>query len=171
MAKAAYLILLGAFYMNELDQQFKTSWAKIARTSLTATKPNGLKAKTERVKPNGQKANPIEWRPIAHRPGWQVSNSGQVKKRNGQIKEPFLLRQGYLSIGWEGGDRLHRVIATAFIPNPDNKPYVDHIDGDKLNNDISNLRWATPSENTTNWHKNRRTAKPERVSQADTRTL
>jgi hypothetical protein len=44
----------------------------------------------------------------------------------------------------------HRLIAIAFIPNPDSKKYVDHINGDRLNNSLNNLRWATASENALN---------------------
>jgi len=43
---------------------------------------------------------------------------------------------------------VHQLIARTFIPNPDNKPYVNHIDGNKINNAISNLEWVTPQENT-----------------------
>ena len=43
--------------------------------------------------------------------------------------------------------RIHRLVALHYIPNPDNKPYIDHKDGNKLNNDINNLRWVTQQEN------------------------
>lgn len=45
---------------------------------------------------------------------------------------------------------VHRLVALTFIPNPENKPEIDHIDGNPLNNDVSNLRWVTRSENEMN---------------------
>ena len=49
----------------------------------------------------------------------------------------------------------HRLVAQAFLPNPENKPVVDHIDGDTMNNYIGNLRWATSEENARNTKKYR----------------
>ena len=45
---------------------------------------------------------------------------------------------------------VHRMVAELFIPNPENKWYVDHIDGNRYNNKVDNLRWATPAENRLN---------------------
>jgi len=55
---------------------------------------------------------------------------------------------GYIAILLDGEQHLmHRLIAQTFIPNPENKREVNHIDGNKLNNDVSNLEWVTSSEN------------------------
>src|SRR5574343_2110631 len=85
---------------------------------------------------------------------FSVSNFGRIRcNSNGKIRlgnptttSPYL----YISIRVNGRSRhfsVHRLVAMAFIPYPDNKPQVNHIDGNKQNNLASNLEWATQSEN------------------------
>ena len=66
----------------------------------------------------------------------------------GKILSPATHRQGYLWIRLQGKCYLiHRLVGTAFIPNPLCKETINHIDGNKANNYVSNLEWATQSEN------------------------
>lgn len=89
---------------------------------------------------------------------WQISDHGRVKK-NGEIYTPYY-RGGHKNSQYlclaniePLGGYIHRITATTFIPNPENKRTVNHIDGDKTNNHISNLEWATYSENQKHGHK------------------
>lgn len=79
-----------------------------------------------------------------------VYEDGTIYRIADGIEIPVELKTstGYYTFSYKKGYAVHRVIATAFIPNPDNKPEVNHIDGNKLNNAVSNLEWATQSENT-----------------------
>lgn len=77
---------------------------------------------------------------------YEVSNFGRVKI-NGIITEPYSPPNGYKYIG---PVVVHRAVAELFIPNPENKRCVDHIDTNKQNNMIWNLRWVTHKENTNN---------------------
>lgn len=88
------------------------------------------------------------WKPIQDLPGYSVSNRGRVRKDStGQIMV-LSKNGGYCRITIS--KHVHRLVAEAFIDRPDGeKCWVDHIDGNRSNNDVSNLRWVTPSENAT----------------------
>jgi hypothetical protein len=63
----------------------------------------------------------------------------------------YIHNTGYIRIQLNGHQhRIHRLLAKAFIDNPDNKPCIDHIDRNRSNNDLSNLRWCSIMENTHN---------------------
>ena len=84
--------------------------------------------------------------------GFWVSNDGkEVYLDNSKEKALKLYKtgMGYYQVSHQQElFYVHRIVAGAFIPNPMSKPFVNHIDGNKLNNDISNLEWVTASENT-----------------------
>ena len=86
---------------------------------------------------------------------YQVSNWGRVKsfqwKKNWEIRATPKDDKGYCHIALSKNDKtkpckVHRLVAMTFIPNPENKYSVNHIDGDKENNHVSNLEWATRKE-------------------------
>jgi hypothetical protein len=87
---------------------------------------------------------------------YSISNFGNVKNnKTGKIIKPQLDDKGYYKVGLHknGGRKkfkVHRLVGIAFIPNPKNKPQIDHIDNIKTNNNVNNLRWCTNSENNQN---------------------
>lgn len=81
-------------------------------------------------------------------PGFWVSDTGMVFKEVPQnFRGPKTHRYPYVAIKGVKTD-VHRLVAKAFIPNPDNKPCVLHADDDPQNPDVSNLRWGTHLENS-----------------------
>lgn len=108
------------------------------------------------------------WKDIIDFPNYQISNYGRVKskaritnvgiknvkeiKRKEKILKPLKLTKGYLGIRLYNNTnaktfKIHRLVATYFIPNPNNYEQVNHIDGDKTNNNATNLEWCTNEYN------------------------
>lgn len=113
------------------------------------------------------------WKPIVgYEEIYEVSNYGRVKAlerhiftlNKNCIYKPLILKailgkRGYyevrLSVNYGSKiKKIHRLIAEYFIPNPSNKSQVNHIDGNRLNNDISNLEWVNNRENSCHRFKN-----------------
>lgn len=107
------------------------------------------------------------WAPIPGREGYEAHPDGHVRSRwtrggnhrksvviNGcRLLNPRVSRGGYITVSLRfPGHRgttisVHKLVALAFIPNPENKPTINHRDGDKTNNRLSNLEWTTMKEN------------------------
>jgi hypothetical protein len=87
---------------------------------------------------------------------YTVSDTGLVRSvKTGKLMSPFLHKGKWLKVtlykeGTKRHWRVHRLVAIAFIPNPDNKPEVNHISLDKADNSVANLEWTTGEENR--WH-------------------
>lgn len=84
---------------------------------------------------------------------YEVSSLGRISNYR-KIMKTYTINSGYQAVklykdGVKKSFLVHRLIALAFVPNPLNKPVVNHIDGNKLNNAASNLEWVTTLENIT----------------------
>ena len=129
------------------------------------------------------------WRKCPSLPSWyEISNFGRLKmlehvdclgrthkehivkpkpliRKNRDEEQRYLVYRTWAGRGKRKKDWLaHRLVAETFIPNPDCKPQVNHIDGDKANNCVSNLEWATNSENNKHSYDVLGRKKPNRIS-------
>lgn len=98
------------------------------------------------------------WRKIENYPNYEISNRGNIRsinyhreKRTQNLKQMKSDRRFMVvSLSTNKGFKtvpIHRLVAQAFIPNPDNLPQVNHIDGDRHNNCVENLEWCTDKQN------------------------
>jgi hypothetical protein len=104
-----------------------------------------------------------EWKEIScdytlGKKNYWISNKGRFKNDMGKLME-LKKHTSYITISFKNNGKtktyqLHRIVALMFIENPENKPFVNHIDGNKINNCSDNLEWVTKSENTLHAHKN-----------------
>lgn len=101
----------------------------------------------------------MKWKILKENENYSINEKGEIKNNiTKKILRPSINKDsGYYQIDlWKDNKSkkytLHRLVASNFIPNLENKPTVDHIDGNRLNNDISNLRWATYSEQNSRFN-------------------
>ena len=102
------------------------------------------------------------WKPVVGYLGfYEISNLGRVKSLKDNlgrdrelILKPQKRKDGYFTIELKRSTKfLHRIVAEAFIPNPENKPQVNHKDSNRENNQTGNLEWVTASENILHGYK------------------
>ena len=93
--------------------------------------------------------------------GYVVYEDGRVLGLKGFFLKPGLSSNGYYTVAICSKDKkistpIHRLIAECFIPNPENKLYINHINSNRTDNRIENLEWCTPKENAIHMVKNGR---------------
>ena len=98
----------------------------------------------------------MAWKKIKQNENYSINENGEIRndKTNKILSQTLNSGNGYMCIDLYCGNKrtkycVHRLLAEAFLPNPESKPCIDHIDGNRQNNALENLRWATYSENNS----------------------
>jgi hypothetical protein len=96
-----------------------------------------------------------EFRELEEYPGYKIGNRGTIINKFGKQRKNYVCQYGYARTtfffdGISTHFKVHRLVALSWLPNPENKPCIDHINRDKLDNSVENLRWATHMENSQN---------------------
>ena len=95
----------------------------------------------------------MEFITIKNHERYEISQNGVIRNKiNKKIKSQYICSSGYYMVSFSYNNktkpqRVHRLLAMTFIPNKDNLPFINHKDGNKLNNSIENLEWCTHSFN------------------------
>jgi hypothetical protein len=94
----------------------------------------------------------MEFQQIPNFPGFCISKEGEVKNPNGKILNQHKNCKGYWRVNIPGHNTqfIHRLMGYTFIPNPENLPFIDHINRNREDNRIENLRWVNEKTNGEN---------------------
>lgn len=106
-----------------------------------------------------------QWRTIKDYEKWSVSTHGRIRNDEMGIFLQTWIYRGYEYVRIRGNAlRIHRLVAQAFIPNPNNYPMVNHKDENKTNNHVENLEWCTNKYNCNYGTRNKRISEKQKIS-------
>lgn len=142
---------------NSCSKMHKLMSKPFEMSDFSFDKLPGFKNEIKQFRPEIDEESEI-WKKIDD--DYEVSDKGRI--RHGmRVLSGSVHKDNYILVTLHRKQQpIHRIVAKAFIPNPDNKPEVNHIDGNKMNNATNNLEWVTSSENQTHAMKNGLQPKP-----------
>ena len=148
-------------YVTDPNRMVKTNIETDTKINTVDTTTNNIEDEIKTVTGTEAKAQAIidisnleEWRELIDYPGYSVSNQGNIRGIKGKILNSTPDRDKYIQCkiknlnGQYANRYVHFLVAITFIPNPDNKPIVNHINGIRYDNQVINLEWATHGENS-----------------------